>query len=177
MTRKIFNFIRITSVFHPSWWHILPRRATSQRSEDPGTIVRIRTDEQNHCDKKVSLWVKKDRPQTYVLLKERGNKLARNRPHLVSTIKKFNFRHDYVNVIPASNTSTDANLMIDNQHKNPTLEDVYRTKFGFIVKKPKRYIDEMWYHLFLTFLQYVNKMLFDKRTYWRNVIWYDFNNF
>ena len=67
--------------------------------------------------------------------------------------------------------------MIDNQHKNPTLEDVYRTKFGLTVKKPKRYIDEMWYDLFLTFLQYVNEMLFDKTTYWRNVIWYDFNNF
>ena len=96
--------------------------------------MRIRTDEQNHCDKKVSLWVKKDRPQTYVLLNERGNKLARNRPHLVSTIEKFNIKHDYVNAIPASNTSTHANLMIDNQHKNPTLEDVYRTKFGLKLK-------------------------------------------
>ena len=101
---------------------------------------------------------KKDRPQTYVLLNERGNKLARNRPHLVSTIEKFNIKHDYVNAIPASNTSTHANLMIDNQHKNPTLEDVYRKKFGLTVKKPKRYIDEMWHDLFLTFLQYVNEM-------------------
>ena len=55
--------------------------------------------------------------------------------------------------------------MIDNQHEKPTLEDVYRTKLGRIVKKPKRYINEMWYDLFLTSLQYVNEMLFDKGTY------------
>ena len=76
--------------------------------------------------------------------------------------------------------------MTDNQHEKQILEDVYRTKSGRIVKKPKRYIDEMWYDLLLTSggiinkpKQYVNKMwddLFDKATYWRNVIWYDFNN-
>ena len=77
--------------------------------------------------------------------------------------------------------------MIDNQHEKPTLEDVYRTKSGRIVKKPKQYIDELLYELFLSpgFIinkpqQYVNEMwdnLFDKATYWRNVIWYDFNTF
>ena len=40
--------------------------------------------------------------------------------------------------------------MIENQHEKPTLEDVNRTKSGLIVKKPKQYIDEMWYDLFLT---------------------------
>ena len=35
-----------------------------------------------------------------------------------------------------------------NQYNKPTLENVYRTKSGRIVKKPKRYIGEMWYYLF-----------------------------
>ena len=56
-----------------------------------------------------------------------------------------------------------------------------------MVKKPKRFIDEMWYDLFLTSeliidkpKQYVNEMwddLFNKATYQRIVIWNDFNNF
>ena len=33
--------------------------------------------------------------------------------------------------------------MIDNQHEKATFEDVYRTKSERIIKKPKRYIDEM----------------------------------
>ena len=55
--------------------------------------------------------------------------------------------------------------MIDNQHEKPTLEDVYRTKSGRIVKKPKQYIDELLYELFLSLgfminkpQQYVNEM-------------------
>ena len=39
--------------------------------------------------------------------------------------------------MPVSNTSTHPNLMADNQHEKPTLEDVYRTESGRIVKKPK----------------------------------------
>ena len=74
---------------------------------------------------------------------QEGNILARNRRHLIPTTEKFNIKHDYDNAIPVSNTSTHANLMTDNQHEKPTLEDVYRTKSGRIVKKPKRYIDEM----------------------------------
>ena len=33
--------------------------------------------------------------------------------------------------------------MIDNQYEKPTLKDVYRTKSGLIVEKPKQKIDEM----------------------------------
>ena len=69
--------------------------------------------------------------------------------------------------------------MIDNQHKKPTLKDVYRTRSGRIVKKTKRYTDEMWYYLFLISGLIINKPkhnemwddLFDKATYWRNVIY------
>ena len=69
----------------------------------------------------------------------------RNRRHLLPTIKKFNIKHDYDNVIPVSNTSTHPNLMSDNQHEKPPPKDIYRTKSGRIVKKPKQYIyiDEM----------------------------------
>ena len=53
------------------------------------------------------------------------------------TTEKFNIKHDYDNAMPVSNTSTHPNLMADNQHEKPTLEDVYRTESGRIVKKPK----------------------------------------
>ena len=59
--------------------------------------------------------------------------------------------------IPVSNTSTHSYLMIDNQHEKPTPENVYRAKSGGIVKKPKRYIDEMWYDSFLTSGHIINK--------------------
>ena len=58
-------------------------------------------------------------------------------------ISVSNIKHDYDNDISVSNTSTHPNLMLDNQNEKPTLQDVYRTKSGCIVKKPKRYIDEM----------------------------------
>ena len=69
--------------------------------------------------------------------------------------------------------------MIDNQNDKPTLKDVYRTKSGHVVKNPKQYVDEMWYYLFLTSGLTINKSkhneirddLFDKVTYWRNVIY------
>ena len=76
-------------------------------------------------------------------MKERGNILARNRRHLISTTEKFNIKHGYDNAILVSNTFTRPDLMIDNQHEKLTLEDVYSTKSGRTVKKPKRYIDEM----------------------------------
>ena len=79
----------------------------------------------------------------YDILNERGNIVARNCRHLKTTTKKFNIKHDYDNAISVSNTSTHPNLMIDNQHEKRTLEDVYRTKPGRIVKKPKGYIDEI----------------------------------
>ena len=111
-------------------------------------------------------------------MNERGNILAWKRRHLIPTTQKFNIKNDYDNAIPVSNTSTHPNLMIDN-HEKPSLEDVYRTKSGRRVKKPKRYIDEMWYCLFLTSGLKTNKTkhnemwddLFDKVTYWRNVIY------
>ena len=67
-----------------------------------------------------------------------NNILARNRRHLIPTTEKFNIKNDYDNAIPVSNTSTYPNLMIDNQHEKPKLEDVYRTNSGRIVKKPKK---------------------------------------
>ena len=77
------------------------------------------------------------------ILDERRNTLTRNRRHLLPTTEKFNIKHDYDNAKPVSNTSTHPNLMIDNQQEKPALEDIYRTKSGRIVKKPKRYIGEM----------------------------------
>ena len=69
--------------------------------------------------------------------------------------------------------------MIDKHHEKPALEGVYKTKSRRIVQKPKRYIDEMWYYLFLTSGLTINKPkhnemwddLFGKVTYWRNVIY------
>ena len=54
-----------------------------------------------------------------------------------------------------------------------------RTKSGRIVKKSKQYIDEMWYYLFWPSGLTINKPkhneiwddLFDKVTYWSNVIY------
>ena len=104
----------------------------------PGTTVQIRTNEQNPWDKKGIVVSQNNRPRSYDILNERGNILARNRRHLIPTTKKFNIKHDYGNAIPVSSTSTQPNLMIDNQHEKAKLEDVYRTKSGRIVKKPKR---------------------------------------
>ena len=102
------------------------------------------------------------------ILNKRGNTIARNRRHLIPITKTFNIKHDYDNVIPVGNTSTHQNLMIDNQHKKPTLAVVYRAKSRRTIKKPKRYIDEMWYDLLLTSgyitnnpKQYYNEMWFD----------------
>ena len=76
--------------------------------------------------------------------------------------------------------------MIGNQHDKPTLENVYRTKSGRTFKKLKRYLDEMWFDLYLTSehiinnpKRYVNEMWYGivEGTYWRSVIWYEFNNF
>ena len=78
-----------------------------------------------------------NRPRSYNILNERGNTFARNHRHLTPTTEKFNIKHDYDNAIPVSNTSTHPNLMIDNEHEKLTLEDVYRTQSGQIVKKPK----------------------------------------
>ena len=105
--------------------------------------MRIRTDEQNLWNKKGIVVSQNNRPRSYDILNERGKILARNRRHLIPTTENFNIKHDYDNAIPVSNTSTHPNLMTDNQHEKQILEDVYRTKSGRIVKKPKRYIDEM----------------------------------
>ena len=78
-----------------------------------------------------------NRPQSHNTLNEKGNILARNCCYLIPTTKKFNIKYDYDNAIPVSNISTHPNLMIDNQLEKPTLEGVYRTKSGRIVKKPK----------------------------------------
>ena len=63
----------------------------------------------------------------------REETLARNCRHLIPTTEKFNIKHDYDNAIPVS------------QHEKSTFKNVYRTKSGPIVRKTKRYIDEMWY--------------------------------
>ena len=76
-------------------------------------------------------------PQSCNILNESVNILARNNRHLIPTTEKFNIKHDYNNAIPARYTSTHPNLMIYNQYKTPTLEDVYRTKSGQTVKKSK----------------------------------------
>ena len=109
----------------------------------PGKAVRIRADEQNIWDKKGIVVSQNNRPRSYDILNERGNILTRNRRHPLPTTEKFNIKHDYDNAIPVNNTSIHPILMIDNQHEKPALEDIYRTKSGRTVKKPKRYIDEM----------------------------------
>ena len=101
----------------------------------PGTTLRIRTDEQNLWNKKGTVVSANNRPQSYNFPNERRNILARHHRHLIPTNEKFNIKHDYNNAIPASNTSTHLSLMIDNQHEKPTLDDVYRTKFGRIVRR------------------------------------------
>ena len=106
--------------------------------------MQIRIDEQNFLDKKGIVASQNNCPLSYDILSERP------------TTKQFNIKHDYDNVIPVSNTFTHPNLMIDNQHEKPT-RDVYRTKSGRTVKKPKRYLDEMWYDLFLTSERIINK--------------------
>ena len=80
-------------------------------------------------------------PRSYNILNEKGNTSVSR--YLIPTIENFNIKHVYDNAIPVRNTSTYPNLMIDNQHKKPTLKDVYRTRSGRIVKKTKRYTDEM----------------------------------
>ena len=145
----------------------------------PGTTVWIRTNDQNLWGKKGIDVSQSNRPQSYNILSKRGNILARNLCHLIPATGKSNLKNDYDNSIPVSNKSTHPNLMIDNQHEKATLEDVNRTKSGRIVKKPKWYIDEMWYYLFLTSRLTINKPkhskiwddLFEKVTCWRNVIY------
>ena len=105
--------------------------------------MQIRINKQNLWDQKGIVASQNNRPQLNDILNERRNILARNGHHLIPRTEKFNIKHDYGNAVLVSNTSTFTNLMIDNKHDKPTLENVYRTKSGSIVKKPKQYIDEM----------------------------------
>ena len=45
-------------------------------------------------------------------------------PDTNKTTKTFNVKYDYSNAMSVSKTSTHPNLLIDNQHEKPTLEDV-----------------------------------------------------
>ena len=87
----------------------------------PGTTVQIRANKKNLLDKKGVVVSQNNRPRLYDILNKRGNILARNRFHLIPTTEKFNFKNDYNNAIPVSNTSTHSDLLIDNQHEKPTL--------------------------------------------------------
>ena len=104
--------------------------------------MRIQTDEQNPWNRKGIVVSQNNRPRLSNILNERGSILARSRLPLIPTSEKFNIKHDYDNVIPASNTSIHPSIMIDNQHEKPTREDVYRTRSGRVFKKPKRYITQ-----------------------------------
>ena len=108
---------------------------------------------------------------TIVRYFERWNILASNRGHLIPKIEKFNIKHDYDNAIPVSNTSTHPNLIIGNPHEKPSLENVYRTKSGRIVEKPKRYIAEMGYDLFLISGLIINKPKHCVKPNVRGFIW------
>ena len=101
----------------------------------PKKTGQIQTDKQNIWDKKGIVVCQNNLPRLYDILNERGNILTRNCRHLLPTTKKFNIKHDYHNAIPVSNTSTRPNLMIDNQHENPALEDICKTKSGCIVSQ------------------------------------------
>ena len=53
--------------------------------------------------------------------------------------------------------------MTDDQHEKTTLENIFRTKSERIVKKPKRYTNEVWYNLFLTSGCIINKKSRDRK--------------
>ena len=109
------------------------------------------TDEQIFLNKKGIVVSQKNCPRLYVIFwmkKEMFQPEAVITP--IPTTKKFNIKHDYDNAIPVGNPSTHANLIIDNQHEKAGLKNIYRTKSGRIVKKPNRFIDEIWHDLFLT---------------------------
>ena len=89
----------------------------------PGTTVRIRIDEQNPWNRNGIVVSQNNRPRSSNILNERGSILARSRRPLIPTSEKVNIKHDYDNVIPASNTSTHPSLMIDNQHEKPTRQN------------------------------------------------------
>ena len=83
--------------------------------------MRIWTNEKNFWDKKGIVVSQNNDAPSYNILNESVNIWARNQRLLIPITKK----DDYHNAI-VSNTSTHPNLMIDNQHEKPTLENVYR---------------------------------------------------
>ena len=85
--------------------------------------MRIRIDEQNPWNRNGIVVSQNNRPRSSNILNERGSILARSRRPLIPTSEKVNIKHDYDNVIPASNTSTHPSLMIDNQHEKPTRQN------------------------------------------------------
>ena len=129
--------------------------------------MQIQTNEQNLWVKKSIVMSQNNSPWPYHIFNER-NKLVRNRRHLTPTSERFNIKHDHDNAISINNTSTHPNLMNNNQHDKPKLENVCRTKSGRVVEKPKRYIEEMWYNLFSISGHIINK----EARNWRNVIWF-----
>ena len=72
-----------------------------------------------------------------------SNLIIRNRRHLIPTNEKFIVKHDYENIIEARETTSQKIILqarIDIP-SNITTASV-RTKFGSIIKKPKRYLEK-----------------------------------
>ena len=67
-------------------------------------------------------------PQSYNILDERGNVLARNCHHLIPTTERFNIKHDYDTAIPISNISAYWNLINDNQHDKVNTQKCLQNK-------------------------------------------------
>ena len=67
---------------------------------DPGTTVRIRTDEEKTWNKQGTIISKNNRPRSYNVLNEKGNILTRNRRHLIPSKEKFTPKYTYENIVP-----------------------------------------------------------------------------
>ena len=109
----------------------------------PGDTIRIRTNEEKTWDTKGSVIAPNNSSYPYNVLNKKSNKIIRNRRHLIPTNEKFIVKHDYDNIIEARETTSQKTILqarIDIP-SNITTASI-RTKFGSIIKKPKRYLEK-----------------------------------
>ena len=94
----------------------------------PGSVVRMRVNEDSDWSKKGKVIQKSTEPRSYHVLNEKGNVVCRNRRHLILCHDKFNIQHDYdviepshlPHAVPPHTTNSDSHPQPEQSRKPPT---------------------------------------------------------
>ena len=94
----------------------------------PGSVVRMRVNEDSDLSKKGKVIQKSTEPRLYRVLNEKGNVVRCNRRHLIPCQDKFNIKHDYdviepnhlPHAVPPHTPSSDSHPQPEQSRKLPT---------------------------------------------------------